>query len=90
MSDVRRFFADSHLPAIPNVDEVQFNGMPSYIWATAGETEMDIEFAGMIAPGANIHVFPSATNDDTGETQLFLAILDDARQPYYQLQLGRL
>lgn len=79
MGDVKRFFADSHLPATPNVDVVEFNGMPSYLWGTAGETEMDVEFAGMIAPGANIHVFPSATNDDTGEAQLFNAILDDGR-----------
>src|ERR1700675_1627840 len=46
---------------------------------SAGETELDAEFSGMIAPGASIHVFASSQNSDAGELAMFTAILDDNR-----------
>lgn len=77
MDDIKTFYKKSKLPATPNVDQVTFNGTPAYDENSAGETELDAEFTGMIAPGANIHIYASATNDDAGELQMFTAILDD-------------
>ncbi len=72
----------------PTVDQVQFNGAPPYDEGSAGETELDAEFSGMIAPGASVHVFTSATNDDAGELQMFTAILDDNRSKVVNYSWG--
>ena len=76
---VRKFYTLSALNPMPSVDQVDFNGVAAFDPNSAIETELDAEFSGMIAPGAAVHVFPSATNDDTGELQMFTAILDDNR-----------
>lgn len=77
--DVNYFYKASNLSPMPTVDVVAFNGTAPYDANSAMETELDAEFSGMIAPGASIHVFASATNDDAGEAQMFTAILDDNR-----------
>ncbi len=79
IDDVRFFYTDSKLDPMPSVDQVVFNGTPNYDENSALETQLDAEFSGMIAPGASVHVFASATNDDAGELQMFNAILDDNR-----------
>ena len=77
LNDVKQFYKLMALSPMPTVDQVQFNGVPAYDSNSATETELDAEFSGMIAPGAAVHVFASATNDDAGELQMFTAILDD-------------
>jgi kumamolisin len=79
VDDVKQFYKDSALKPGPSVDQVQYNGTPTYDENSAMETQLDAEFSGMIAPGASIHVFASAHNDDAGELQMFTAILDDNR-----------
>jgi kumamolisin len=79
VKDVQAYYTMNNLSPGPSVDQVTFNGTPTYDPNSAAETQTDAEFSGMIAPGASIHVFASATNDDTGETQMFTAILDDNR-----------
>jgi kumamolisin len=79
IQDVQDFYQLSKLSPGPTVDQVEFNGTPQLDDNSAMETELDAEFTGMMAPGASIHVFASATNDDTGEAQMFTAILDDNR-----------
>ena len=79
IENVRQFFKMSRLNPQPTVETVHFNGVAMYDEQSAGETELDAEFAGMIAPGAHILVYPSATNDDAGEVQMYTAILDDNR-----------
>jgi kumamolisin len=79
IADAQQFYKLSNLNPIPSLDQVTFNGTPPYDANSAGETELDAEFSGMIAPGASIHVFASATNDDNGELQMYTAILDDNR-----------
>jgi kumamolisin len=79
VSDVQYFYRYSKLNPMPTVDTVNFNGKAKYDEGSATETELDAEFAGMIAPGANIHIFTSAANSDAGELQMFTAILDDNR-----------
>ena len=79
IQDVKDFYSLSALSPGPTVDQVQFNGEPQLDDNSAVETELDAEFTGMMAPAASIHVFASATNDDTGEAQMFTAILDDNR-----------
>lgn len=79
IQDVRDFYTQSNLSPGPSVDQVQFNGEPKLDDNSAVETELDAEFTGMMAPGASVHVFASATNDDAGEAQMFTAILDDNR-----------
>lgn len=76
---IRTFYKVSHISPEPVVDTIGFNGETKYEDDSAGETELDAELAGMLAPGVRIHVFPSATNDDAGEVQMFTAILDDNR-----------
>ncbi|MFM6928025.1 MAG: S8 family serine peptidase [Bdellovibrio sp.] len=76
---VKYYYQALNLKPGPTVDQVEFNGTPIYDEASAGETELDAEFVGMIAPGTNVHVFASKTNDDAGELQMFTAILDDNR-----------
>ena len=79
IDNVVQFYKLSGLQPVPSVDQVQFNGAPTYSDQSSPETELDSEFSGMIAPGSSIHVFASATNDDAGELQMFTAILDDNR-----------
>jgi kumamolisin len=61
------------------VDQVTFNGPTTFSAGSAAETQTDAEFSGMIAPGANIHVFASSNNGDVGEIEMFTSILDDNR-----------
>jgi len=63
----------------PTVDTVSFNGQAPYDAGSAGETELDAEVSGMIAPGSKIHIFTSAENSEEGELALFTAVLDDNR-----------
>jgi kumamolisin len=79
INNVNTFYRMIGLSAAPVVDQVTFNGTPAYNVNSAGESELDVEFSGMIAPGANIHVFASADNSDAGELAMFTAILDDNR-----------
>lgn len=79
IANVQQFYQLSGLNPVPNVDQVAFNGTAVYDANSAMETELDAEFTGMIAPGANIHVFASADNSDAGELAMFTAILDDNR-----------
>ncbi|MGE5086848.1 MAG: S8 family serine peptidase [Bacillota bacterium] len=76
---VNYYYQALNLKPGPTVDQVEFNGTPTYDEGSAGETELDAEFVGMIAPGSNVHVFASKSNDDAGELQMFTAILDDNR-----------
>lgn len=76
MDDVIDYYKIIGLSPTPTVDKVVFNGTPEYDAGSAGETELDVEFSGMIAPGANIHVHTSAENSDQGELILFTSILD--------------
>jgi kumamolisin len=86
--NVDHFFETLGMPTSPTVDLVSFNGVASYDEKSASETELDTEFVGMIAPGANIHVFASSTNDDLGELQMFTAILDDNRSKVVSYSWG--
>ena len=79
LSDVQSAYTQLKISPLPVVDKVQFNGVPPSDENSAVETQLDTEFSGMMAPGANIHVFSSATNDDAGELAMFTAILDDNR-----------
>lgn len=78
-ADVTWFWGIRDITPVPQLDEVYFNGVPAVNDDSCSETELDAEFSGMIATGAQIHVFPSAHNDDSGEVQLFTAILNDNR-----------
>jgi kumamolisin len=78
LNDVQNYFKQMNLPS-PAIDVVRFNGTPNLDPNSAIETQVDAEFSGMIAPGAMIHVFTSATNDEAGELAMFTAILDDNR-----------
>jgi kumamolisin len=79
LKDINNYYSNISLTPVPIVDRVLFNGIPPVDEQSAIETSLDAEFSGMIAPGANIHVFTSAENSDAGETALFTAILDDNR-----------
>lgn len=79
IDEVRHYYDYYQIHPKPSVDQVLFNGVPTYVEGSAMETQLDAEFSGMMAPGAQIHVFTSATNDDAGEQQMFTAILDDNR-----------
>jgi kumamolisin len=76
--DIQTFFSALGVQA-PSVEILQVDGPVSYDESSAMETEADIELAGMIAPGASIHVFVSANNSDLGEERLFGAIVGDSR-----------
>ena len=78
-ADVKYFYQYNKLSPMSTVDKVKFNGTPPPDENSAMETSLDAEFSGMIAPGAAVHVFSSATNDDAGELAMFTAILDDGR-----------
>jgi subtilase family serine protease len=88
INDIRSFYSLSKLSPAPTVDQIQFNGSPKYNPQSAGETELDAEFSGMIAPGAKIHIFASARNDEAGQLQLFNAILDDNRSKIVNYSWG--
>jgi kumamolisin len=79
IQDVKDYYTKNNLSPGPSVDQVTFNGTPTLNTDSALETQLDSEFSGMIAQGANIHVFASATNDSPGELAMFTAILDDGR-----------
>jgi kumamolisin len=79
MEDVNQFFVQSKISPAPKVDQVTFNGAPAMDEDSAVETQLDSEFSGMMAPGAEIHVFTSSQNNDAGELALFTKILDDGR-----------
>lgn len=79
MDDVTQYYSKIGLDPVPTVDVVSFNGEAPYEAGSAGETELDTELSGMMAPGSNIHVFTSAENSDQGELALFTAVLDDNR-----------
>ena len=78
-ANVQSYYQQNNVSPMSTVDQVAFNGAAAYDADSAGETELDSEFSGMIAPGVAVHVFASATNDDAGELALFTAILDDNR-----------
>lgn len=75
MDDVTEYFDKMKFSQKPSVDIVNFNGTAALNSESAVETEIDAEFSGQIAPGAQIHVFASSQNNDLGEVQLFTAIL---------------
>ena len=79
LDDVNGFFKQSNISPAPKVDVVSFNGVAPINEDSAVETQLDTEFSGMIAPGAQIHVFASSQNSDAGELALFTSILDDNR-----------
>jgi kumamolisin len=79
LDDVAAYWAKQGLKPAPTVDQISFNGTAALDAGSAVETELDAEFAGALAPQAQIHVFASAHNDDAGELQMFTAILDDGR-----------
>jgi hypothetical protein len=85
--DFASYFSQTRIPA-PKIDQVIFNGTPEINDTSAVETEMDVELSGMIAPGAQIHVFSSAINDDPGEVEMFNAILDDGRSKVVNYSWG--
>lgn len=77
--DVVHYWVSEDINPYPQLDTVEFNGHADINVDSSQETGLDAEFSGAIAPGAQIHVFTSAHNDDAGEVQLFTAILDDNR-----------
>jgi len=79
LSVVTSYYQKYGVSPAPKVDKVTFNGTPPTDENAAMETAVDAEFSGAIAPGAQIHVFTSAHNDDGGELAMFSAILDDNR-----------
>jgi kumamolisin len=79
IKDVQQYYTMNKLSPGPTVDQVTFNGTPTYNADSAAETQTDAEFSGMIAQGASIHVFASAENSDAGELAMFTAIVDDNR-----------
>ncbi|MDR3606968.1 MAG: S53 family peptidase [Oligoflexia bacterium] len=90
LQDIRDYYVMNHLDPMPSVDQVKFNGTPDDDVLSAVETESDAEFAGMIAPGASIHVFASAKNGDAGEQAIFTTILDDNRSKIVTYSWGTL
>jgi kumamolisin len=79
LSDITNYYKLINLTTAPAVDQVVFNGKPPIVDGSAAETQLDAELSGMIAPGAQIHIFASAENSDAGEEAMFTAILDDNR-----------
>jgi kumamolisin len=77
--EITAYFTKIGLKTKRTVDVISFNGTAPYNADSAMETELDAEFAGMIAPGSDIHVFASNENSDAGELAMFTAILDDNR-----------
>ena len=79
LSVISAFYTKFAITPAPVVDKVTFNGAAPADQNSAMETAVDAEFSGALAPGAQIHIFTSAKNDDGGELALFTAILDDNR-----------
>ena len=79
IANIGQYYTDANVSPMSTADQVMFNGTPAYDPNSSAETELDAEFSGMIAMGASVHVFASATNDDAGELAVFTAILDDNR-----------
>lgn len=79
LTDIQQYYTLIGLKTAPTVDQVTFNGTPTLNDGSAAETQLDAEFSGMMAPGAQIHIFASAENSDAGEEAMFTAILDDGR-----------
>jgi subtilase family serine protease len=88
MGDITDYYSKNGITTSRTVDQVAFNGTPAFDAQSAVETQTDAEFSGMIAPGANIHIFASADNGDTGEIQMFTAILDDGRSKVVNYSWG--
>jgi kumamolisin len=88
MEDVNHYYELIGLPTIPILDTITFNGTAPYDADSAIETQLDAELAGMIAPGAYIHVFASAENNYNGEMATFTAILDDNRSKVVNYSWG--
>jgi kumamolisin len=85
---VRSLYNYYHLSPMPTVDKVTFNGTPDLQDDPAMETSLDAEFSGMIAPGAAVHIYTSAANDDGGELAMFTRILDDGIAPVVNYSWG--
>jgi kumamolisin len=77
IGDVTDYYTKNGISTRRTVEQVTFNGTPKFDAMSATETETDAEFSGMIAPGANIHIYASADNGDAGELAMFTKILDD-------------
>jgi kumamolisin len=78
-SDAERYFSMQKISPAPQVDPIEVGGAVSITRESMGETAMDVEFTGMIAPGSHLLVYESSHNDDAGDVELFNAILDDGR-----------
>ena len=79
LENIRYYFSNLGLSALPTVDLTPLGGNLTYDEGMAAETELDAELAGMIAPNSKIHIFASGDNSESGEAELFKAILDDNR-----------
>ena len=88
IDDVNAYYTKNNITPGPIVDQVMFNGTPTFNAGSAAETQTDAEFSGMIAPGASIHVFASAENSDAGELAMFTAIMDDNRSKIVNYSWG--
>jgi kumamolisin len=77
IDDITDYYTKNGINTTRTVDQVAFNGTPKFDAMSATETQTDAEFSGMIAPGANIHIYASADNGDAGELAMFTKILDD-------------
>ncbi|CAK9252010.1 unnamed protein product [Sphagnum jensenii] len=77
IGDITEYYTKNGINTTRTVDQVLFNGTPKFNAMSATETQTDAEFSGMIAPGANIHIYASANNGDAGELAMFTKILDD-------------
>jgi kumamolisin len=88
IDDVKTYYTQNNLTPGPSIDQVTFNGTPTFNAGSAAETQTDAEFSGMIAPGASIHVFASADNSDAGELAMFTAIMDDNRSKIVNYSWG--
>jgi len=88
IDDINIYYDKTNLNPKPKVDQVIFNGAPALNSESAVETEVDAEFSGQLAPGAEIHVFASSENSDLGEVQIFNAILDDNRSKIVNYSWG--
>ena len=88
LDNVRTYYEKIGLSPMPKIEQITFDGHPAPDDRAAVETELDSELSGMIAPGANIHVFSSSQNSDAGELNVFNAILDDNRSKLVNYSWG--
>ena len=86
--NVQLYYLFNKINPLPIVDKIPVSGTPMINEFSAIETSLDAEFTGMMAPGANVHVFTSADNSEGGELALFNAILDDGRAPVVNYSWG--